>query len=50
MKEKGLPAKGDKAGSPNASMSTEAPAQGGKAGEDCSSSIFYDMYLTKKFK
>lgn len=38
QEEKGLPAKGDKAGSPNAPMSIEAPAQGGKAGEDSSPS------------
>lgn len=35
-KEKGSPAKGEKAEDPNASMSTEAPAQGGKAGEGSS--------------
>lgn len=33
-KEKGLSAKGEKAESPKTSMSIEAPAQGGKAGED----------------
>jgi GTP-binding protein len=32
--ENGSPAKGEKAGDPNTSMSTEVPAQGGKAGED----------------
>lgn len=37
-KEKGPSAKGEKAEDPNASVSTEAPAQGGKAGEDSSSS------------
>jgi GTP-binding protein len=38
QKEKGLPAKGDKAGSPNTSIDTEAPAQGGEAGDDSSPS------------
>lgn len=38
QKEKGLPAKGEKAGSPNASTSVEAPAQGGIAGEGSSPS------------
>lgn len=38
QKENGFPAKGEKAGNPNASMSIEAPAQGGKAGEDSSPS------------
>jgi GTP-binding protein len=38
QKENGLPAKGEKAGSPNTPMSIEVPAQGGKAGEDSSSS------------
>ena len=38
-KEKGSSAKGEKAEDPNASISTEAPAQGGKAGEDSSPSI-----------
>lgn len=33
VNEKGLPAKGDKAGSPNTPTSAEVPAQGGKAGE-----------------
>lgn len=48
--ENGLPAKGEKAGSPNTSMNTEVPAQGGKAGEDSSPSEDYDMYRSKKFK
>lgn len=48
--ESGLPAKGEKAGSPNTSMSTEVPAQGGKAGEDSSPSEDYDRYRSKKFK
>lgn len=37
-KEKGPSAKGEKAGSPNASTSVEAPAQGGKAGDGSSPS------------
>lgn len=48
--ENGPPAKGEKAGSPNTSMSTEVPAQGGKAGEDSSPSEDYDRYHSKKFK
>lgn len=40
--EKGFPTKGDKAGNPNTPVSTEAPAQGGKAGEDSSPSTDYD--------
>jgi GTP-binding protein len=38
QEEKGLPAKGDKAGSPNAPTNTGAPAQGGGAGDDSSPS------------
>lgn len=38
QKEKGSSAKGEKAEDPNTSMSTEAPAQGGKAGEGSSPS------------
>lgn len=42
QKEKESPAKGDKAGDSNASISTEAPAQGGEAGGDSSPSACYD--------
>jgi GTP-binding protein len=38
LKEKGSSAKGEKAEDPNTSMSTEVPAQGGKAGEGSSPS------------
>ena len=38
QKEKGSSAKGEKAEDPNTSISIEAPAQGGKAGEDSSPS------------
>lgn len=39
LKEKGPSAKGEKAESPNASTSVEAPAQGGKAGDDSTPSM-----------
>lgn len=42
QKEKGPPAKGEKAGDPNTVTSVTVPAQGGKAGDDSSPSAYSD--------
>lgn len=49
-KEKGPPAKGEKAGDPNTVASATVPAQGGGAGDDSSPSVNSDGWRSKKFK